>query len=380
MLGSPNQRRRQKPQSRSPFLRLPPEIRVQIYRLVLVREEPLDLWPHKWTHPEPSSNSLSSIRTRLRTGGLKVRHQQSLEYVRKEMATGLLGTCTQVFNETSGLFWGQNRFRFSSRSGWQGLLRFFLTIGPEARARIRKLDVHAPVYMRWPEKDVDKKDMNGRSKNFPKMHMAKIPEEGHLDRQAIQRVCMLLAQDRALEELSFLIPANFRNGDETTFGGYVEDHDNDTEIGRLRLDRIESLDWVKKTIVVEKDGYLAVEDGPQQIMDRGWDLVCLPGSFIWEKGCPDKSGDAEYQKHEVSEKRVWRNPLRDLEYLDGVKELFLEDEVVSLHANGGRHQRRRQGIKLERELRGFGPLVSGKDEQNDLPAQLEWSLLSAIVV
>ena len=309
-------------------------------------------------------------------GGLKVRHQESLEHVRKEMATGLLGTCTQVFNEASGLFWSENCFRFSGRSGWQGLLRFFLTIGPEARARIRKVDVHAPIYMRWPEKDTDKKDMNGRSKNFPKMHMAKVPEEGHLDRQAIQRVCVLLAQDRALEEINFIIPATFRNGDETSFGGYVEDHDNDTEIGRLRLQRIESLGWVKKTVVVEKDGYLAVEDGAQQIMDQGWDLTCLPGSFIWEKGTRDKSGNADYQKHEVSEKRIWRTPIRDLDYLEGVKDLFLQDEDISVHANGGRHQRRGRKVKLERELRGFGPCGSVEGDNNHSAVQTGWILLS----
>ena len=369
-------RRRQRSQLQSPLLRLPPEIRSNIYHLVLVRNEPIDLWPHKWTTSEDQNQSRTFRRSRRRSGGLKVRHQDSLEYVRKEMATGLLGTCTQVFNEASGLFWGQNRFRFSGRSGWQGLLRFFLTIGSEARARIRQLDVHAPIYMRWPEKDTDKKDMNGRSKNFPKLHMAKIPEEGHLDRQAVQRVCMLLAQDRALEEINFLVPASFRNGDETTFGGYTLDHDNDTEVGRLRLQRIERLDWVKKTVVVEKNGYLAVKDGPQQIMDQGWDVTCLPGSFIWEKGAKDKSMTAYYEKHEVSEKRTWRSPARDLDYLEGVKNLFMEAEDISVHANGGRHERRGQRIKLERELRGFGPCAFPEDESNDPAPEIEWLLLS----
>ena len=355
---------------------MPPEIRTKIYRLALIRNEPIDLWPHKWTTSENQTHGRAFPRFRRRVGGLKIRHQESLEYVRKEMATGLLGTCTQIFNEASGLFWGGNRFRFSGRSGWQGLLRFLLTIGPEARARIRTLDVHAPIYMRWPEKDTDKKDMNGRSKNFPKMHMTKIPEEGHLDRQAVQRVCMLLAQDRALLELNFLIPAAFRNGDETTFGGYTLDHDNDTEIGRLRLQRIESLDWVKKTVVVEKDGYLAVKDGPQQIMDQGWDVVCLPGSFIWEKGFNDKIGSAYYEKHEVSEKRTWRSPARDLDYLEGVKKLFMEAEDVSIHANGGRHERRGRKIKLERELRGFGPCSSLEDENIEVAPSTGWLLLS----
>lgn len=159
-----------KSQLQSPFLRLPSEIRIKIYRYALIRTEPLDLWPHKWTKPheeeEPS------------VGGLKTRHQESLEYVRKEMATGLLGTCRQVYNEAVTFFWSDNVFKFSGRSGWQGFLRFYLTIGPQARKRIERVGVHAPIYMRWPVKDADNKDLNGRSKNSPHMHMAKVDPEG----------------------------------------------------------------------------------------------------------------------------------------------------------------------------------------------------------
>ncbi len=120
--------------------------------------------------------------------------------------------------------------------------------------------------------------------------------------------------------------------------------------------------------MVEKDGYLAVNDGPQHIMDLGWDLVCLPGSFIWERNPPEEKTDgiADYEKHEVSETRVWRNPLREWDYLDGVKDLFLEDEIISVHANGGRHQRRqgeRQEVKLDRELRAFGPCAAVERER-----------------
>ena len=228
------------------------------------------------------------------------------------------------------------------------------------------LDVHAPIYMRWPEKDTDKKDMNGRSKNYPKMHMAKVTQEGHLDRQAIQRVCVLMEQDRALSEINFILPASFRNGDETTFGGYTFDHDNDAEIGHLRLYRIEMLDWMKKTVVVEKDAYLAVEEGPQQIMNKGWDVVCLPGSFVWEKGEKDKSGKRHFEKHEISETRVFKSPARDLDYLEGVKNLFREKEEISIHANGGRHARRRgREIKLERELRAFAPCAPLETETDE---------------
>ena len=346
MAQSSHRRRRRSPcprtQLQSPLLRLPPELRTKIFRYALIRDEPLDLWPHKWTTHDEDPKPEATM--------LKVRHQEDLGYVRKEMATGLLGTCRQVFNEAAMFFWGDNCFRFTGRSGWQGLLRFFLTIGPEARSRIRRVDVHAPIYMRWPVKDSDGKDLNGRSKNFPKMHMAKIPEEGHLDRQAIQRLCVILAQDKTLGEINFIIPEGFRNGDEDSFGGYDEDHDMEAE-SALRLQKIHQLDWIKKTVIVEKGGYIAVEDGPQQIMNEGWDLVCEPGSFIWEKGTEDKGGNIDYEKHEVSERRTWTAPERDLDYLVGVRDLFQEAEEESKHANGGRHFVARK--KIERVLKGF---------------------------
>ena len=336
--------RRPKHQLQSPLLALPPELRIKIYRYALVRDEPIDLWPHKWTksdNPDQSSPVLT----------LKIRHQEGLQHVRKEMATGLLGTCSQVYDEAFMMFWGDNHFRFSGRSGWQGLLRFFLTIGPQARSRIRRLDVHAPVYMRWPVKDSDNKDLNGRSKNFPKMHMAKIPEEGHLDRVAIQRACVLLAQDRSLEELNFIIPAGFRNGDEDDYGGYQEDHDMDVD-SQVRLLRIDSLDFVKKTVVVEKGGYLAVDEGPAQIMAEGWDLICEPGSFIWEKGQEDKGGNTDYKKHDVTEKRIWRSPARQWDYLEGMARLLTAEEEVSVHASGGKHKGR--SSQHPRSLAAFG--------------------------
>lgn len=348
---------RTKGQLQSPLLALPAEIRHQIYRYALVKESPIDLWPHKWATSDEVKTRTGTPKKSTTHLTLKVRRQEDLEYVRKEMSTGLLGTCKQVYSEAAWLFWSENRFRFSGRSGWQGLLRFFLTIGPDARSRIRRLDVHAPVYMRWPNKDVDNKDMNGRSKNFPKMHMVKVPEEGHLDRQAIQRVCALLVQDRALEEINFIIPKGFRNGDENYFGGYQEDHDNDTEIGRLRLDRVRALDFAKKTVIVESGGYLAVEDAAEQIMAEGWDLICQPGSFIWEKeGKQDKvfTTTADHEKHAVTETRAWSAPHRRWDYLEGVAELLRDREEISVHANAGRHAKKRGAVrKLERCLGAF---------------------------
>jgi len=114
------------------------------------------------------------------------------------------------------------------------------------------------------------------------------------------------------------------------------------------------LDWIKMTVVVEKGGYLAVDNGPAQIMKEGWDLKCLPGSSIWEKGEEDKGGNADYEKREVTETRTWSAPSRDLDYLVGVKELFQEMEEVSKHANGGKHKKNTTA-KMERVLWGFDP-------------------------
>lgn len=351
----PRKPKQQHRQQQSPFLNLPPEVRNTIYRHVLINPSPIDLWPHL-LHTDLTGNleweariSTWSEKSPLENLPFKTRNQASLTYVRKEMATGLLGTCQQVYNEAAMYFWADNFFRFPGRSGWQGLLRFFLTIGPVARARIRRLDVHAPIYMRWPDKNGDERDLNGRSKNFPKMHMDKISPEGHLDRVAIQRVCAILAQDRTLEEMNFIIPADFRNGDDTEYGGYIEDHDMGAD-SYERLRKLSTLDFLKKTVVVEEGGYLAVERGPEQIMDQGWDLVCLPGSAIYE----EKEGNASniYEKHEVTETRTWRSPAREWDYLLGVNTLFQDSEKMDQHANGGRHTK--PSPTLWRDLKGFG--------------------------
>ena len=347
-------------QAESPLLSLPPELRNKIYQYVLVHHEPIDLWPHKWVKKDetPSPSVVDPP-----PSSLKVRHQRDLEHVRKQMSTGLLGTCTQIYREAAMMFWGGNNWRFSGRSGWQGLLRFFLSIGAEARARIRRIDVHAPVYMRWPYKDSDNKDMNGRSKNRPKMHMVQVTGEGHLDRQAIQRVCAMLSLDRSVEEMNFIIPTGFRNGDEDEFGGYDMDHDMEPQ-SYIRLRRIEELDFIKKTVVVEKGGYLAVNDGPAQIMEKGWDLKCLPGSYIWEKGVEDKGGNIDYEKHEITETRSWSSPARSWDYLEGVSNLF-DDSEISIHCGGGRQ--RVLKLTRARSLTAFGGCRFIEDDGVILP-------------
>ena len=244
-------------------------------------------------------------------------------------------------------FWSDNLFRFPGRSGWQGLLRFFLTIGPAPRSHIKRLDVHAPIYMRWPDKGDDDRDLNGYAKNWPKMRMVKIPPEDHTDHAAAQRVCTILAQERTLEEIKFVVPDSFRNGDMGEYGGYGDG--GCTCYSQTRLRKIAELDFLHKTVVVEEGGYLAVEKGPEQIMDKGWDLVCEPGSYIYEK----KAGEATYSKQEVKATRIWESPARRWDYLLGLSTMFpLPDEPADRHANGGKHEKRVS--PMERELKGFG--------------------------
>lgn len=280
---------------------LPSEIRNLIYDYALISAKPLDLWPQQCY----DDTDLDLIRTRIPEDApqtFKIRRQDSLLFIRKELATGLLGTCKQIYNEASGYFWGKNHWRFSGRSGWQGLLRFFKTIGPKARSRIQKLDVHAPIYMRWENRGVG--FLDGRSKNHPKMHMAKISAEGHLDYESIMSVCGYIEQDRTMLELNFVVPENFRNGDEDSFGGYDMNHEG----GTAPLSCIQQLDFVKKTVVFEEKSYLAVAEGVEGMLRQGWNVSCLPGSFIYEK-----TGDGNFQRAWVLENRRWNA----LDYVGG---------------------------------------------------------------
>lgn len=141
-----------RPLQNSSFLNLPNEIQNRIYYFALVREKPIDLWPqtHRGTARQvlllPSTLNVGESKYR------RVRYQEHLFYVRDEMAVGLLRVCYQTFKEAAGIFRVENHFRFSGSGGCQGLLRFFLTIGPLARSWVRKISVQAPPCLRWSER------------------------------------------------------------------------------------------------------------------------------------------------------------------------------------------------------------------------------------
>ena len=119
----------------SPFLNLPGEIRMQIYRVALIRSTPIDLWPRAYIE-NPEDNPLLAPRIAKARDKFHGEHrdngdahiptfrrQDDLQFVRKEMAVGLLATCKQIYNEAANLFWRDNTFRFSSDMEWFGVRR-----------------------------------------------------------------------------------------------------------------------------------------------------------------------------------------------------------------------------------------------------------------
>jgi hypothetical protein len=139
---------------KSTFLNLPGEVRTLIYRAALVKDTPIDLWPNKFIEDNTADPTLLNrlfiskhTEDRSSVEWVTVRDQHDLQYVRKNMATGILATCKQVRMEATMLFWGENSFRFSGDFDWTGLRRFLTTIGPEARSRIRSLEVAPPGWL-----------------------------------------------------------------------------------------------------------------------------------------------------------------------------------------------------------------------------------------
>lgn len=205
---------------KSGFLKLPGEIRTLIYRATLVKNTPIDLWPHKFirenrAHPELLERLQKTTKDDRLIAAILVRDQHDLNYVRKEMAIGLLSTCKQINREATLLFWRENAFHFSSDFDWHGLRRFLIAIGPEARSRIRSIEVSPPGWA----SDETYQIIDGQqcmapsntvsARNHPKMHM---PKALHvLDYEDNFRfVCEVLCSEQTLQRLKLVIMENWQ--------------------------------------------------------------------------------------------------------------------------------------------------------------------------
>lgn len=338
---------RHRPRQRSPFLDLPFEIRSQIYKIALVSPFPIDLSPTDYiTTPEEFARDpetqrryeaykpdTTKLRARMRHlySGVKLvfRIQSDLLYVRKHLATGLLGTCTQIYREAADYFWCSNLWRFSGDQNWVTLYRFLLTIGPAARSRIKRLDVvatHArPIsppfasYVQW------------QMKNHPKLHMTKIWYYDCCDylRDCTDPVYAMLMREKSLGELNFLVPSGYQ----FQFPEWME------ETPQLGFSP-------RVSLVVEAGGIILASD---EDLVAGWDILVLPGSDVGDI----MDNRSQFWTKTPGKEQLWKC---NLDYLTGVSHLF-ENEEVSIHANGGRTHIPGKGQKVERSLQAFGPCM-----------------------
>ncbi|KIM97066.1 hypothetical protein OIDMADRAFT_147668 [Oidiodendron maius Zn] len=356
----------------SPFLNLPAEIREQIYYAALVRPTPIDLWPMEYAQ-DPITNQI-------------LRLQEDLAFVRKEMATGLLTTCKQIFQEASNIFWSKNTFRFSGDIEWFGARRFLGQVGPRALSQLQSLELFAPLA---DAHCLDTSSFDGslypkriefysnarEAKNRPKMHMVKARKGPWMERfparhihrrrldahtnfvltRNVEHVCHLLDVAKASVELKLILPRGF--GLNRVDGPVFEEENQPGWTFRARFRNVESYDLLLPQGLLRilplftRSAKLVVEAGAQikdlemveRFTNRGISVLCQPGSFI------------RYDMlEEVLVAKQWMSLSAEFDFLDGTSALFDEIQRDLVPALGGRATSTSGPISTMRILKGFG--------------------------
>ncbi|KAL8939843.1 MAG: hypothetical protein Q9216_003130 [Gyalolechia sp. 2 TL-2023] len=224
-------------------------------------------------------------------------------------------TCTQIYAEAAAIFWSENYFKFSGQGGWQGLLRFFLTIGPNARRHIGSLDVCVP-HQRFdspPERyrDAERLTLEGRSKNDPKLRMTKVPPQIGDEDAYIGRVCEIMLKDRAVRHLNLLIPTG-----RSLIGYMTFDRPEHETIMYLRRS-LKLLSATEINLVVEPGALLSVPFVFPQLDMLGWNLVCHPGAYVRDPEDEDRGW--QFQELYVREHDKY-------DFLEGIPTMFGDEE------------------------------------------------------
>lgn len=363
------QRKERRPRlQNSPFLNLPTEIREQIYHEVLVRSIPIDLWPLNYKQGPPDCPAL--------------RLQEDILFVRREMATGLLTTCKQIFHEASSIFWSKNTFRFSGDIEWFGARRFLGQIGPRALSQIQSLELFAPLadahcldVTLVPSGDLDGLvefyTRAREAKNEPKMHMAKARKEPWkgtisdwnsrftLDHtncvltRNVEHVCYLLDMAKTSLDLRLVLPRGFGlvsvyGSSHFTWGpsGYQLWAPNEGCQLPEYLLMLLPLIARSLTLVIEAGACLRCLDTPNRFTDEGINVLCEPGSFLQPRYFDDEA--------EFLEPKLWMDSNAKYDYLVGVSALFHESQGISVTARGGRTTVTSGLRTTHRFLKGFG--------------------------
>ncbi|KAF2265483.1 hypothetical protein CC78DRAFT_567543 [Lojkania enalia] len=113
-----------------PLMELPVELRLGVYRYILVQNDPIELWPHV------KNNTMYCANNYRRQG---FREYRSLNSVRR-----LLRVSSVVNEEASQIYYGENQFRFSGINGWMVFSAFLYTIGPRHSRFLTHITIHVP--------------------------------------------------------------------------------------------------------------------------------------------------------------------------------------------------------------------------------------------
>ncbi|KAF2469149.1 uncharacterized protein BDR25DRAFT_356932 [Lindgomyces ingoldianus] len=113
-----------------PFMSLPPELRLKVYRHHLLSSSPIELWPHV------KNNTMYSANWR-RANSLHA-------YMWLNHKLGLLRVSSIIHLEASQVFYGENEFRFTGINGWMVCSLYLNTIGPQHFRFLRHITLHVP--------------------------------------------------------------------------------------------------------------------------------------------------------------------------------------------------------------------------------------------
>ncbi|KAF2436715.1 hypothetical protein EJ08DRAFT_654902 [Tothia fuscella] len=350
----------------SPFLNLPGEIRMLIYRAALLSLIPLDLAPNRLISHHPTDGTLETRLCKAKYQGPRPHTQQvsrrihqfrdleDLRYIRQEMAIALVQTCKQVNREAKNIFWTENTFRFSADFNWTILRRFLTTIGPEARSRLRCLDVVLPGNQHRHLDPADWSSFNLTHKCHPTLHMTKLLpfQRGYSGGRGkpwednVRFVCATLEMEQTLKDIRIVIPDGFTMHE---LPPSQEEPWNGDELHVLQ--KFQDMHFMKTSLLIEKGGRMDATQNVHLLSLYDLDVIAMPGSFV--------SPQSVDQQHTPSEPTLittlttWKST-PEPDYLTGLSQYFDEDPLSELPARGGKATKNQGSKKLARKLKGFG--------------------------
>lgn len=141
--------------NRKPFdvQKLPPEIRYQIWELMVVKYEPTYVYNHR-RHELAQQLPLSSLGSKNQLG---VHRKDDLERSRYKLAVAF--TCRQLYSEVTEIYYSKNTFALSSVShvGVRAatLRNFTAAIGPDKARSIMSIILKTPSYRSFESLSLD---------------------------------------------------------------------------------------------------------------------------------------------------------------------------------------------------------------------------------